>query len=69
MQSIGDNMLKIKDKKGKIIGVLRDEDTEPAIKQCIRCDGTGWDFKEKDPPFPKCVCKNKQEKENENANL
>jgi len=51
-------MLKIKDNKGKIIGVLKDEDTEPSIdvkdKGCPECDGTGWIFKDRNPPFPKC---------------
>ncbi len=70
MQSIGDIVLKIKDKSGKVIGVLKDEDTEPTIEQCVKCDGTGWDFKDKSPPFPECTCKNnKQEKETEDANL
>ena len=49
-------MLKIKDGKGQIIGVLKDEDTEPNIikKKCTECDGTGWAFKNRNPPFHKC---------------
>jgi hypothetical protein len=52
-------VLKIKDGKGKIIGVLKDDDTEPSIseitnKDCLECDGTGWSFKNRKPPFPKC---------------
>lgn len=52
-------MLKIKDNKGKVIGVLKDEDTEPTIskttnRDCLECDGTGWDFKKSKPPFSKC---------------
>ena len=53
-------MLKIKDGKGQIIGVLKDEDTEPSIKKinrkrCMTCHGTGWVFKDREPPFPKCI--------------
>ena len=51
-------MLKIKDNKGKIVGVLKDEDSEPSMNtkdtKCLECDGTGWIFKNKTPPFPKC---------------
>ena len=49
-------MLKIKDKKGQVVGVLKDEDTEPKLtnKKCKECDGTGWNFKNTKPPFHKC---------------
>ena len=35
------------------------EKNEPTIvdgvvKDCPVCDGTGWDFKDKPPPFPRC---------------
>ena len=60
-------VLKIKDKDGKLIGTLRDEDTEPTLVKCKKCDGTGWNFKDRSPPFPRCICKT--EKEVDNANL
>jgi len=60
-------MLKIKDEDGKVIGVLKDQDTEPTIKKCVKCEGTGWDFKDKSPPFPECICK--KEKETKNADI
>ena len=52
-------MLKIKDGKGKIIGILKDNDTEPTLNnkkntKCSECEGTGWNFRNKKPPFPKC---------------
>jgi hypothetical protein len=49
-------MLKIKDEDGKVIGTLKDEDTEPSMK-CVKCEGTGWNFKDRVPPFPECICK------------
>ena len=59
-------MLKIKDKDGTVVGILKDEDSKPAMK-CRTCEGTGWDFKKSSPPFKKCICKNR--KENTDANL
>ena len=59
-------MLKIKDGEGQVVGVLKDEDTEPSIKkinrrQCGLCHGTGWVFKDVDPPFNKCTeCERKE---------
>ena len=37
----------------------RSENKEPTIidnvvKDCSVCDGSGWDFKDRPPPFPKC---------------
>ncbi len=60
-------MLKIKDKNGKVMGVLKDEDTEPTIITCKICEGEGWDFKNKKPPYSKCICK--KEKETKNADI
>jgi len=58
-------MLKIKDKNGKVIGTLKDEDTEPTI-ECIKCEGTGWNFKDGGPPFPECNCRKRKEEDNAN---
>jgi len=56
-------MLKIKDKSGKVIGTLKDSDTEPQLK-CKFCEGSGWEFKDQKPPFKKCNnCKCKKEEE------
>tara|TARA_B100001765_G_scaffold209379_1_gene169510 strand:- start:221 stop:409 length:189 start_codon:yes stop_codon:yes gene_type:complete len=60
-------VLKFKNKSGKLIGTLRDHDSEPAIERCEKCDGTGWDFKDTSPPFEQCICK--KEKEIENADI
>jgi len=30
-------------------------------KECPTCEGTGWDFKDKKPPYPPCTdCDNKK---------
>lgn len=60
-------MLKIKNKSGAVIGVLEDQDSQPKIEKCKECDGTGWAFKDKGPPFEQCICK--KEKEIKNADI
>jgi hypothetical protein len=29
---------------------------EPDISKCTKCEGSGWDFKGRPPPYPKCDC-------------
>ena len=30
-------------------------------KECKTCEGCGWDFKDKPPPYPPCKCQEKAE--------
>ena len=36
------------------------EDTK---KECPICEGCGWDFKDKPPPYPPCKCRSKKKEE------
>ena len=54
-------MLKIKDKAGKTIGILKDEDNEPKLESCKCACPCNKEEKEEECDHKDCKCKKEKQ--------